>query len=189
VSVATSRIANNLAQMLALLPVVLLTKDVRSRTPAPTCRISDTCLQVLHLQHVPLSPGRPGAPRSPRSQRGAIDNPTRPTNGRQRGCKTAGLGPAAAGGGRRPVTVAGVRFGTPAAAEPEELEAVERERAEKVRRQKISASRSGETVETLPPSQKTRDKVAAAVGLGSGRTYDKAAKVFKTEHLPLHRGG
>src|SRR5690606_20243079 len=85
VSVATSRIANNLAQMLALLPVVLLTKDVRSRTPAPTCRISDTCLQVLHLQHVPLSPGRPGAPRSPRSQRGAIDNPTRPTNGRQRG--------------------------------------------------------------------------------------------------------
>ena len=56
-------------------------------------------------------------------------------------------------------------------AEAEELEAVERERAEKVRRQKISASRSGETVETLPPSQKTRDKVAAAVGLGSGRTY------------------
>jgi len=44
-------------------------------------------------------------------------------------------------------------------------------------------------VETLPPSQKTRDKVAAAVCLGSGRTYDKAAKVFKTEHLPLHRGG
>lgn len=64
-------------------------------------------------------------------------------------------------------------------AEAEELEAVERERAEKVRRQKISASRSGETVETLPPSQKTRDKVASAVGLGSGRTYDKAAKVWE----------
>src|SRR5690606_6028002 len=64
-------------------------------------------------------------------------------------------------------------------AEAEELEAVERERAEKVRRQKISASRSGETVETLPPSQKTRDKVAAAVGLGSGRTYETAKKIWE----------
>jgi len=33
-------------------------------------------------------------------------------------------------------------------------------------------------VETFPPQElgKTRDKVAAAVGLGSGRTYDKGSE-------------
>jgi hypothetical protein len=70
-------------------------------------------------------------------------------------------------------------------AEAEELEAVERERAEKVRRQKISASRSGETVETLPPSQKTRDKVAAAVGLGSGS--QKMAEAEELEAIERER--
>ncbi len=41
----------------------------------------------------------------------------------------------------------------------------------------------------LPPREygKTRDKVAAAVGLGSGRTYDKAAKVFSFENLGIRR--
>ena len=72
------------------------------------------------------------------------------------------------------------------AAEAEELEAVERERA---RRRMLS----GKPVEpsgniSLGSKGETRDKVAAAVGLGSGRTYDKAAKVFGFEHLPLHRG-
>lgn len=45
-------------------------------------------------------------------------------------------------------------------------------------------------VETFPPQElgKTRDKVAAAVGLGSGRTYDRAVKVSGAGHLPLHRG-
>ena len=45
-------------------------------------------------------------------------------------------------------------------------------------------------VETFPhpDAGKTRDKVAAAVGLGSGRTYDRAVKVSGAGHLPLRRG-
>jgi len=66
-------------------------------------------------------------------------------------------------------------------AEAEELEAVERERA---RRRQLSQLKRGDrepVKETLPEREKgqTRDKVAAAVGLGSGRTYDKAAKVWE----------
>lgn len=53
-------------------------------------------------------------------------------------------------------------------AEGEELKAVESERAEQERRQKISHYRTtGETVEMLPQS-KTRDHVAEKVRLSSG---------------------
>ncbi len=61
---------------------------------------------------------------------------------------------------------------------PEELEAVERERAR--RRQATSTGGAQPQLkEKFPEAEKgqTRDKVAAAVGLGSGRTYDKAAGV------------
>jgi len=39
---------------------------------------------------------------------------------------------------------------------------------------------AGETVAMLPPS-KTRDKVAEAIGIGKGRTYNKATKVWEGE--------
>ena len=60
------------------------------------------------------------------------------------------------------------------AREAEELEDIESER---------SRQRQGtrtDIVETFPPSEqgKTRDKVAEQVGLGSGRTYDKAKLVW-----------
>ena len=66
-------------------------------------------------------------------------------------------------------------------AEAEELEAVERERAERRRLSNLKRGEEKPEVEMLPPREygKTRDKVAAAVGLGSGRTYDKAAKVWE----------
>ena len=60
-------------------------------------------------------------------------------------------------------------------AEAEELEAVERERA---RRRKAEAGKAnlptvsaGNVSTTHEDKGRTRDKVAAAVGLGSGRTY------------------
>jgi hypothetical protein len=55
-------------------------------------------------------------------------------------------------------------------AEAEQLQAIERERA------RARQGARTDIVETLPPSDfgKTRDKVAAATGIGSGRTYDKA---------------
>jgi len=59
----------------------------------------------------------------------------------------------------------------------EELEAVERERAR--RRQAHGRTAPGKNASgNISGSDKgeTRDKVAAAVGLGSGRTYDKAAE-------------
>jgi len=65
-------------------------------------------------------------------------------------------------------------------AEAEELEAVERERAR--RRQAHGRTAPGKNASgNISGSDKgeTRDKVAAAVGLGSGRTYDKAAKVWE----------
>ena len=65
-------------------------------------------------------------------------------------------------------------------AEAEELEAVERERAR--RRQAHGQTAPGKNASgNISPSDKgrARDKVAAAVGLGSGRTYDKAAKVWE----------
>ena len=66
-------------------------------------------------------------------------------------------------------------------AEAEELEAVERERAERRRLSNLKRGEEKPEVEMLPPREygKTRNKVAAAVGLGSGRTYDKAAKVWQ----------
>ena len=66
--------------------------------------------------------------------------------------------------------------------EADELEKIERERAEIERKEKISHYRkTGETVENLPPSKKvkTRDKVAKKTGIGSGKTYDYAKKVWK----------
>jgi len=65
-------------------------------------------------------------------------------------------------------------------AEAEELEAVERERAR--RRQAHGQTAPGKNASgNISPSDKgrARDKVAAAVGLGSGRTYEKAAKVWE----------
>jgi ParB-like chromosome segregation protein Spo0J len=66
-------------------------------------------------------------------------------------------------------------------AEAEELEAVERERAERRRLSNLKRGEEKPEVETLPPREygKTRDKVAAAVGLGSGRTYETAKKVWE----------
>lgn len=51
------------------------------------------------------------------------------------------------------------------------------EEAEAIRRSKIGASRRGETVEKVPPSQKSRDQAAAAVGV-SGKLVS-AAKAIK----------
>ena len=66
-------------------------------------------------------------------------------------------------------------------AETEELEAVERERARRRQLSQLKRGHQEPVKETLPEREKgqTRDKVAAAVGLGSGRTYDKAAKVWE----------
>jgi N6-adenosine-specific RNA methylase IME4/ParB-like chromosome segregation protein Spo0J len=66
-------------------------------------------------------------------------------------------------------------------AEAEELEAIERERA---RKRQVASLKKGEerpVRETLPEREagRTRDKVAQAVGIGSGRSYDKAAKVWE----------
>ena len=42
------------------------------------------------------------------------------------------------------------------------------------------AGQATDPEETLPQGTgKTRDKVAAATGIGSGRTYDKAAQVWE----------
>jgi len=59
----------------------------------------------------------------------------------------------------------------------EELEAIERERAR--RRQAHGQTAPGKNASgNISPSDKgrARDKVAAAVGLGSGRTYDKGSE-------------
>jgi 16S rRNA G966 N2-methylase RsmD len=66
-------------------------------------------------------------------------------------------------------------------AEAEELEAIERERARRRQLSQLKRGHQEPVKETLPEREKgqTRDKVAAAVGLGSGRTYDKAAKVWE----------
>lgn len=64
--------------------------------------------------------------------------------------------------------------------EAEALEAIERERARE--RQAHGRTAPGKTlVETFPQASegKTRDKVAEAVGIGSGRTYDKAARIWE----------
>jgi len=62
-------------------------------------------------------------------------------------------------------------------AEAEELEAVERERA---RRRMLSGKPIAPSGNVSVGSKgETRDKVAAAVGLGSGRTYETAKKVWE----------
>jgi hypothetical protein len=64
----------------------------------------------------------------------------------------------------------------------EELEAIERERARR-RQIELAGKRNSDLEEMLPQGDgttrrapQTRDKVAAAVGLGSGRTYDKGSE-------------
>jgi N6-adenosine-specific RNA methylase IME4/ParB-like chromosome segregation protein Spo0J len=68
-------------------------------------------------------------------------------------------------------------------AEAEELEAIERERARERQREagvaNLPTVSSGNVSLTHEDKGQTRDKVAEAVGLGSGRTYDKAAKVWE----------
>jgi len=62
-------------------------------------------------------------------------------------------------------------------AEADHLEAIERERA---RERMLAGVNQHTPVEMLPQGTgKTRDKVAAATGIGSGRTYDKAAQVWE----------
>ena len=65
-------------------------------------------------------------------------------------------------------------------AEAEQLEAIERERA-RGRQATSTGGNEPQLKETFPEAEKgqTRDKVASAVGLGSGRTYEKAAKVWE----------
>ncbi len=66
-------------------------------------------------------------------------------------------------------------------AEAEELKAIETERA-RVRQATSTGGPRPQLVEMLPQAEdkgKTRDRVAEAVGIGSGRTYAKAAKVWE----------
>ena len=63
-----------------------------------------------------------------------------------------------------------------------------RERARRRMSEAAKAQKQGVETFPHPDAGKTRDKVAAAVGLGSGRTYDRAVKVSGAGHLPLHRG-
>jgi hypothetical protein len=65
-------------------------------------------------------------------------------------------------------------------AEAEQLQVIERERARE--RQAHGQTSPGTTLrETFPEAFKgrTRDHVASAIGIGSGRTYDKAAQVWE----------
>jgi len=78
-------------------------------------------------------------------------------------------------------------------AEAEELEAIERERARR-RQIELAGKRNSDLEEMLPQGDgttrrapQTRDKVAAAVGLGSGRTYDKAADVVRQVRRTLRK--
>ena len=68
-------------------------------------------------------------------------------------------------------------------AEAEELEAIERERARERQREagvaNLPTVSSGNVSLTHEDKGQTRDKVAEAVGIGSGRTYDKASKVWE----------
>jgi ParB/RepB/Spo0J family partition protein len=64
-------------------------------------------------------------------------------------------------------------------AEAEELEAVERERARRRMSEAAKAQKQGCETFRNPNKGRATDKVAAAVGLGSGRTYEKAAKVWE----------
>lgn len=68
-------------------------------------------------------------------------------------------------------------------AEAEELEAIERERARERQREagvaNLPTVSSGNVSLTHEDKGQTRDKVAEAVGLGSGRTYETAKKVWE----------
>ena len=61
-------------------------------------------------------------------------------------------------------------------AEAEEIAAIERERA----RQRMEADKPLEPSGNISVGSKgeTRDKVTEAIGIGSGRAYDKAVKVM-----------
>ena len=60
-------------------------------------------------------------------------------------------------------------------AEAEQLEVIERERA----RARMLAGKQPSGNVSVGFKGETRDKVASAIGIGSGRTYDKAAKVWE----------
>ena len=61
------------------------------------------------------------------------------------------------------------------------------EEAEQIRRRKISESRRNEMVENVPPSQKSRDQAASAVGI-SGKLVS-AAKAMKMKTPQGHSSG
>lgn len=66
-------------------------------------------------------------------------------------------------------------------AEAEELKATEGERARLRSLANLKRGNEKPEVEMLPPrnERKTRDKIAQAIGLGSGRTYEKALRVWE----------
>lgn len=66
-----------------------------------------------------------------------------------------------------------------------ELEPHFAEEAEQARRKKIGASRRGETVENVPPSQKSRDQAAAAVGV-SGKLVSQAKAIREADPERFH---
>ena len=75
-------------------------------------------------------------------------------------------------------------------AEAEQLQAIERERA----RERMLAGKQPSGNVSVGFKGETRDRVASAIGIGSGRTYDKAAKVWEadegaTESHQRHRNG
>lgn len=66
-------------------------------------------------------------------------------------------------------------------AEAEELKGIECEKAKRSSQANLKQGATRPDVATFPPREagKTRDKVASAVGLGSGRNFDKAEKVWQ----------
>jgi len=60
------------------------------------------------------------------------------------------------------------------------------EEAEQIRRKKISESRRGETVENVPPSQKSRDQAAAAVGV-SGKLVSAAKAIREADPVRFEK--
>jgi hypothetical protein len=79
--------------------------------------------------------------------------------------------------------------------------AIEKERARRRMSEAAKTQWQGKEIFPYPQKGQTRDKVAKAIGIGSGRTYDKAAKVWNataetaparkpyTERIALYRQG
>jgi len=64
-------------------------------------------------------------------------------------------------------------------AEAEQLQAIERERARARQGARTDLTSGKHCPEVAKGPERVRDKVASAIGIGSGRTYDKAAKVWE----------